>query len=239
MRTVIDGLTYHLDSESDLDQQLLKHGAFEQHIVDTAKRVLPKNGVIADVGANAGLLTLPFAKFASKVLAFEPDRESFSSLCKNVYSNSHLNIECYKVAVQDDQECKSIRLNTRRTGGNRGLSSLETFDRYVVGYEAVEATTIDKCGHVDLIKIDVEGGESRVLEGALNTLRTIKPAVIWECSVIIDEQTQSENTREAFSLLKECGYRQYVILGDSDLRPLPRWKPLNYVDILAVHGGLK
>lgn len=246
MTSTYNGITYCLDPESDLDKHLIENGAFEQHLIDVAERLVPSNGVIFDVGANAGLLTLPFARIAcdGRVFAFEPDAEMFAALQRNVELNPSLRnrIYCHQSVVQDNREVNCIRFNKRRTGGNRGLSSMMEFICHNVSSSAAHAITVDEMAHhanrVDLIKIDVEGAESKVLRGSLLAIERHKPAFIWECSAIIDRQTNSNNTEESFALLDGLGYCQSIIQKDGTLKPLKKWhSKLNYADILAVHPG--
>lgn len=246
MTSTYNGITYFLDPESDLDRHIIENGAFEQHLVDVAARLVPPDGVIFDIGANAGLLSLPFAQIAcdGRVFAFEPDAEMFAALQRNVELNPLLRnrIYCHKSAVQDDPEVACVKFNVRRYGGNRGLSSMMEFICHNVKSFSVHAVTVDEmayhAGRVDLIKIDVEGAEAKVLRGGLKALEKHKPAVIWECSNIIDQQTNTSNTEEAFALLDGLGYCQSIIQKDGTLKPLQKWhSKLNYVDILAAHPG--
>ena len=223
-------IRYNLDPFSDLDQHVIETGEFEPHIVAVARRLNPK--LIFDVGANVGLLALPFAEIAT-VHAFEPDSECFKKLQANVALNPELPITCHCVAIQ--HKCEPIQLSVRRVGGNSGLSSLMRFNCHVKSRESVMGMSVDSYDMaVDLIKIDVEGAESLVLQGAAETIAKHKPAIIWEHSVAIDRMTRSRNTRDAFTFLRCRGYRQWIIQKDATLTPMRRWIPtLNYADILV------
>ena len=57
---------------------------------------------VVEVGANIGLLTVPFARFVApgdKVIAFEPQRIPYYCLCANVVLNNLNNVLCHQVAV--------------------------------------------------------------------------------------------------------------------------------------------
>lgn len=149
------------------------------HNLLSMRTFVPSDGVILDVGANAGLLTLVFAKQyvpRGLVYAYEPDQQIFSQLQKNVEINRLKNVQTYAIALQDDQARDRISFHIRRAidgdgHENQGLSSLMPLSLHHQSTENVAASTIDRevqrhdLHRLDLLKIDVEGAELLVLGG--------------------------------------------------------------------------
>lgn len=202
-----------------------------------------------DVGANAGLLTLPFAKHVpkGKVYAFEPDMENYKQLEKNIELNSLSNVIPQCIALQDDPSIKGIEFSQRRVIDgdkliNRGLSTLEKIPLYTVSRYTVQCSTVDqfvkqnKLHTVDFIKIDVEGSEYKVLKGGKDSIENFCPIIHYEYSTTIDKLTNSNNTNKSFSFLSELGYKQYVIQDEKKLMELKEYdSSLKDCNVLAIH----
>jgi FkbM family methyltransferase len=216
-------LSYQIDPDSALDNHIIQQGIFgdwlARHLVD----LIPADGTILDIGANAGLLTLPFAKIMvpqGMIYAYEPDPEVLEQLETNVNLNQLANVRIFPLALQDDTHVAEVILNIRRvTDGdnliNKGLSSIHPFPVYNVNSQTVAASTIDvevvkhSLARIDFIKIDVEGAEYRVLQGGQTSLMKSRPIIQYEYSTLIDELINFPNSRFAYEFLTQLGYQQY------------------------------
>lgn len=117
-----------------------------------------KFNTVIDIGAWCGTWSIELAPYSKKIYAFEPDKIHFECLQKNVGPFVH--IEPNNIAVGD-------------TGGSISLTSDDfTQAKRVDGLGDIPMSTIDSYNFkdVDLIKIDVEGFELKVLQGAERTL---------------------------------------------------------------------
>src|SRR5262245_34954127 len=132
--------------------------------------------VVYDVGANSGFYTLLAARCVGargRVHAFEPAPENLSFLRRHVALNRLSNTTINALAISD----ASGTLHFRR-GPNRSTGRLDD-----AGDLEVKAMSIDDFvlieGHSppDVIKIDVEGGEARVLRGARGVLQAFRPTL--------------------------------------------------------------
>ena len=125
------GIRYILFPESAMDRHIRKFGIFQDFMTTRAKELLPQDGIIFDIGANVGLMTLPFAVLAvpkGKVYAFEADFPIAARLQVNVDINYLQNTHVVPKVVQDNPEMKEITLYRRRAIDgdnliNEGLSS--------------------------------------------------------------------------------------------------------------------
>jgi tRNA/tmRNA/rRNA uracil-C5-methylase (TrmA/RlmC/RlmD family) len=81
------------------------------------KRILAvaPNDVFVDVGAHIGSYTIPVARKAQKVIAFEPNKHSFELLTKNIALNRLTNIEAYNTAVSKKRATVSFCMKTSRS----------------------------------------------------------------------------------------------------------------------------
>jgi FkbM family methyltransferase len=133
--------------------------------------------IIADVGAFIGVYTVALARRVGntgKVIAFEPDVKSCSLLRRHIaLNNVSSNVEVVDVAIGDADG--TLRFHAAETGAE-SESRVIPPDTFIAGKESVEvqSKTLDNFfdnKQVDIIKIDVEGYEEKVLRGAQNILK--------------------------------------------------------------------
>jgi FkbM family methyltransferase len=155
---------------------------------------------VIDIGANIGTHTLWFANKVGEdglVLAFEPQRLIFQTLCANMAINSIQNVDCKHMGVGSAQKLVDVPPLDPTVPNNFGALSIKN---QTVG-DKVAICKIDDIGlpRCDFIKIDVEGMEPEVLMGGLNTIMKLRPYLYME----IDRE---ENTPLIMTILDELGY---------------------------------
>src|SRR5262249_31004038 len=139
-------------------------------------KALERPLVTVDVGANLGAITVPLARALGDngiVHAFEPQRLVYYMLCGNVALASLENVHCHRLARGDQPGRCDLPAYRLDKIVNIGAYQLEKtgdtdFDGVVEGAtETVEAVTLDSFGleMLDILKIDVEGMELKVLQG--------------------------------------------------------------------------
>lgn len=165
-------------------EALVKTG--RPHIEEELKKILaiaatcPAGCVAVDAGANIGLVGVPLAQAlrpkGGTVLAFEAQRMLFYALCGTAALNDLDNLRVFNQAVG----AAAGRLRVPRLDYGRdqdfGLLSLVNVDPAAAAEEiAVVALDDLALPRLDFLKIDVEGMEVAVLEGAARTIRSHLP----------------------------------------------------------------
>lgn len=188
-------------------------GAFEKDVLQTAKCLFKKYGpgLFVDVGAYVGLYSVLAAKFGWRVLAFEPNPLSLLLLKYNLLMNRVNNLVLVVNKAVGDRE----GIVTFRLGMSPSESSLTKFlseDR-VGGIVRVEIVPLDvvleeaRIYELLVMKIDVEGAGFEVLKGALKSIKTYRPYIIFEVHKGSDEVKEFL----ALALLKHLSYRFMVL----------------------------
>ncbi|MBQ9479069.1 MAG: FkbM family methyltransferase, partial [Selenomonadaceae bacterium] len=143
-----------------------------------AKRLGAPGSVVVDVGANIGNHTLFFANElnAAKIIAFEPIASTFKILNFNIRLNR----------LDDRVELRNEGLSNRQGRAAVGVYNPNNTGGTVLNEEGndgdISVMTLDALNlqSIALLKIDVEGMEMKVLEGALETIKRTRPIVFVE-----------------------------------------------------------
>jgi len=166
-----------------------------------------------DVGAHMGRFTLLGAQSVGKnglVLSLEPDQRVFQQLLENISLNKYQNIISLPVAAFNDNDLVSFKIS--KTSGWSSLTDMHKDSIFnEVHIPAFKLDTIIeslKIESVDLIKIDVEGAEDNVLEGAVEILDKFRPALLIEIH-------GKEPWSKCEKLLEGHGYEFEVINRDT------------------------
>jgi FkbM family methyltransferase len=170
-----------------------------------------KEGMVCfDIGSNIGyyaLLESNLVKENGKIFAFEPSPVNFSAFLSNVELNECKNIMMFNFAMgKKNEELEFIISRESNWSKIRNENDLITSQTEVVN---VPVKTLDsfceenKIEKIDLVRLDVEGHERKIIEGALTTLRKFHPKLMVE---IHKMYLGTHETREILIELKKIGY---------------------------------
>lgn len=178
-----------IPSDRVISRSLSMYGEWAKDELDFLNESIFPGAHVLDIGAYIGTHSIAFARFTEKwgkVYAFEPRSEIFKILSNNISLNQCEHVLAFNMALSDRvgvAKLEPLDLDAPANFGGRELEgqTAEISD----GYQAVIAT-IDSMNiaQVDFIKIDVEGMESRVLSGGLQTISNLKPIIFCECNSV-------------------------------------------------------
>jgi FkbM family methyltransferase len=206
------GFKMKVDPSDWLGRHVYVTGDYEPATSNLIWRLLAQGDTFVDVGANIGFFTLLAAKRvgpAGRVVSFEPIPYVREHLAKNIEINRFRNCTVFSEALSDRSgECDFFQ-------GPRdhvGISSLGEIGN-TANVLRVETKRLDELldiQRVSLLKVDVEGAESLVLEGARATLERHKPALIVEITPEYLKRLE-RSTEDIERLLSSLGYECYAI----------------------------
>ena len=142
--------------------------------------------VVIDIGACFGLYTLSALAQGCRVIAFEPNKEYSNMIDQSVAMNNFSgNYQCHNIAIWNDtklpEELERPILQWCKQDPPLKTTTLDEITRYL--------------DRVDMIKIDVEGAEAGVLEGAIETIKKHKPCFLIEDHTGLYSYPDVNNTR--------------------------------------------
>jgi len=167
--------------------------------------------VSLDIGANRGIYTYWLARYSASVIAFEPS----AAYCSRLRSASPPNVDVRQCAVSDATGSGMLRVPMVDGRMEFGLSTLEGTNS-LRGLDArqidVRKAALDDLGlsNVGMIKIDVEGHELSVLQGALGLLKRERPRLVIE----LEERYRPHAANSARELLERLGYQGFFLMED-------------------------
>ena len=194
LHAVRGGGRFLIDDPTDMIKQVIVAGyPWERHLLELFERHIVPGTVVVEVGAHIGTHTVPMSRLAGpwgRVYAFEPQRKIYRELHHNLALNGINNAVILRYAVGAG-ETRIVEMNPS-TGGNEGGTGVGQ------GGDRAELRALDGFGfeRVSLLKIDVEGYENEVVEGAVDTIRRNRPVIILEIAGGQDYATAPPAARE-------------------------------------------
>lgn len=146
---------------------------FEPEVLRALTRSIKPGAVVLDIGANIGYFTEHMSRLvgaSGSVHAFEPDPKNFSALQKAASSFEHQNVVLHPSAVGKEQGQATLHLSDFSSGMHR-LYESQCCGTATVMVEVCRLDSLFKPGEVSVLKMDVEGYEPYVIEGALELIR--------------------------------------------------------------------
>jgi FkbM family methyltransferase len=191
--------------------RLMWAGCYETELVTLLTKVLSPGMTFVDVGAQVGYFSIIAASMVTEngaVHSFEPDPESFSRLVENSYAYPW--IRTYNTVVSNSMD--DIPFYRSPKAGESGWGAI--FDQDGVRAKiTARSCTLDSwrsaqgIEKVDFLKIDVEGAECRVLEGAQDTIAKTRP-LMW---VEANEVCLSRDAKSVSILLQRLRASGYAV----------------------------
>ena len=206
--------------ERNIAFDFASRGVYEKSIFNWACETLidPTKDFI-DIGAHVGTWTIPFAKKVNMVHSFECSPRTYNFLCSNMaLNNLDYKVKTYNTALGNEPGTTSYFIRNKDGGGN-GCMKFDYDPKKQSQEIVVPVTTLDSFNltNIGFIKIDVEGFELKVLQGAVNTLKNNNyPKIIFESWAAWREKEEIpavQLRKELFSFLDEIGYRVVAISG--------------------------
>ncbi len=185
-----------------------------------------EEGVFLDIGANIGNHTLYFSKILKRdVYAFEPVRENYNLLRKNILINDLKNIKTFNIALGMCNSKVTLRQNYQDNSG-----TWEIVD-YTGDIDIIPLDDININKKISYMKIDVEGHELEVLKGAINTIKTNLP-------LLSIEFHSGNKFKELKDFLSTLGYVEILVLGRSNNAIFIHSSKISKQDLLILQNFL-
>lgn len=213
-------------------------GWFEWESLVWTRRLVKPGMTVIDLGANVGYYTRLFSDLVGprgRVFAFEPNPENLVALRSNLSSPRYSNVEICPFAASDQDGTATLFVSP----GHSNHSLIEGYTAAETKLE-IPVVTIDRflknreIAAVDFVKMDIEGGESRALQGMRETIRSSpRFRLLVECNPLALRSAGS-TPADFLRLISSLGLNPEAILEDASLGLLPDVTTIDlYVNLLC------
>jgi FkbM family methyltransferase len=228
-----------ITNDLGISQWIIKGYIWEEHILDIIRKYIRPNTTIIDIGANIGTHTVGIINHLQQfsnntntlIVAIEPQPFCFDILSHNIsnatQTKKKINVQLLKVGLSDKDDYDVFMdmpdYRTTENPGGFGLIFDETQDS---NKTKVRIHTLDSFNltNVSFIKLDVEGHENQVLDGAYNTIQASRPVMIVEilggCPRDVANPEQVQYIDSTINKIMSFGYKVSCI-SHSDYLCIP------------------
>ena len=200
-----------------LTRAVIRRGYWEKTETKAFILHLKPDALVIDAGANFGHYALVAAKFvgsAGKVIAFEPNTETFQLLLSNIAMLAHQNVIAVQAGLSDDNGEMSLSIDSSNPGGHSFTKDNvgETGgDEITPVYSLDQYLSSNQFGlPVSVIKIDVQGFEVKVIRGAMQTIQRDHPVVFCEVTPQATKNS-GDDFQELLEFFKDANYTVWFI----------------------------
>jgi FkbM family methyltransferase len=230
----LDGIRMALDRADASVSVQIREGEYEPHVMATLDRLLGDGDVFVDVGANVGFHTFRAATRVGdtgRVVAVEANPENARLIAHTIESNSIGNVELVPLALAGGRGYVSFGTHVGSNGGflPDGASTTGSGRGTIVPTMALDDLGLER---VSVVKIDVEGAEGIVIDGALDTVERHRPTFVMEFSQEMTTRVSARSPREHLSRFVDWGY-SIAVIDRSNGSP----QPVDSVDQLLGEWG--
>ena len=187
----------------------LKWGVYEPHLVQFYQDRVKPGMTFIDIGANIGTYSMLAARLVGeegRVLSFEPNSENCRLILLGANRNKYQNIALFPVALGN---ANGHMLFATHIGSNGGFiqneqKSLESPTCTVVPMFRLDGFIDER---IDFIKIDVEGAEGLVMQGAVSLIEKYRPIITSEFSLEMLQRVSGVTGVEYLRFFSNRGYQ--------------------------------
>ena len=209
----VEGIRVALDrADASVSIQAMQ-GEYEPHVMSTLDRVLGDGDVFVDVGANVGFHTFRASArvgAGGRVVAVEANPENARLSAHTIESNSIGNVELVPLALAGGRGYVSFGTHVGSNGGflPDGASTTGAGRGTIVPTMALDDLDLDR---VSVVKIDVEGAEGIVIDGAHATIERHRPTFVMEFSQEMTTRVSARSPHEHLARFVDWGYSIAII----------------------------
>lgn len=209
------GHLYHFDKDNTIGAALLHYGEWAEAEIHLLSHILQPGDIALDIGANVGTHALAFGRLVTphgKVIAIDAQHNIFQVLSANMLINHMHQVTCLNTLVGAEVGVRYIPGSAADDTRNFGAMSFQGTASSHPPTDAltentllpitmltVDSLAVERCA---LMKVDVEGMEFDVFQGAKQTIERCRP-------VIYFEQIGDKNLAEIFDFFKALGYQLF------------------------------
>lgn len=199
-----NGIKYYADPFAGNATGAIYVSTYEKKYINfLRKNISLKTSKWIDVGSNSGLFAMWFADILSKGYLFEPTPDLYRLLNINIQINQLEKYEIFNLACSEKKQPLKLVVTGKLSGDNRILDNKNiTNSASLIDVESISIDDLSLMNGIDFLKIDTEGSELLILEGARNTLLESRNAIAL---------IENNNFQELYEFFRDIGWKIFDI----------------------------
>tara|TARA_Y100000996_G_C22540053_1_gene649690 strand:+ start:783 stop:1535 length:753 start_codon:yes stop_codon:yes gene_type:complete len=189
----------------------------DENELNLVKKLIKPGSDSIDVGVYRGVYSYEMSKYSNLVHAFEPNPIIFKDINKNL-KKIIKNIKLYNFALSNKNEIINLNIPIRNKKYDKknyeeyfqmgratihDMNKFDEFETYKVNSKKMDDITFDN--EISFMKVDVEGHETEVIQGSVNTIKRFKPILLVE----IEEKHNQKKVSSTLNYIKSLGYNSF------------------------------
>ena len=209
-----------LEADSVVSRSLALYGEWAQAELSLLQGLVRPGDTVLDVGAFIGTHTLAFARMvgaAGSVHSFEPRKDIRSILAANIQRNELAQVVVHDCALGDipgEVNIQAVDTEGAQNFGGLAIEAIESISTNEVESISLKTLASFDFKKLDLLKIDAEGMEARVIAGGIALISRLQPLIFAECNDL-------QNGTDTLRAMQNLGYSIYGYLSEA-------FNPLNF-----------
>ena len=202
-------------NDNAVTQSLIQGFLYEEYMFDFLKdnSINLIDSDVIEIGSNNGHFTIEFAELVGnrgRVFSYEPQRIIFQQLCCNLFLNGIDNVFAYQLAIGNEKGVVKFEKADYFNNGSVNFGDVSVYDDKKSNFNSFEEVQSDRIDSfefnlVKVLKIDVQGYESNVINVALKTIEKHRPYIFIE----IEEKCLikfGSSEKELIKIIEDLGY---------------------------------
>lgn len=189
-----------------VDEEIYLKGVFDKEVLDCILENTNSNSIFLDIGANIGYMSFCVSPFVKKVYSFEPNPNLEKQFYKTIQLNAFNNITRLPYGCSIAESIEKLYLNKSNIGASSILSQNKNEQFLEIQLKPLDSF-FEQFEKVDFIKIDVEGYEKFVIDGAEKIIEKYKPKMVIEFSPMYYERIEKGSTQKFYQKMVNYGYK--------------------------------
>lgn len=238
-----ESISLSIQPGEEVSECVYTQGFYEPNQFSAMKQILKKGNTFIDIGAHIGLYSIYASKCigpSGSVYSFEPSPRERARLENHIQLNHLRNITVYPVAVYDRSSQTEMKVAEYPHSGHNTLGHFAYATTQEESRPVVETQTLDEWAKlnriqsIDLIKIDAEGSEEKILRGAIQVLSQTRPVLMIEITSL-SLNHQNSSVESIWKFITDLSYILMAYDSASGLPyPVSSHPGIDHTDFIAV-----
>ncbi|MBI4645674.1 MAG: FkbM family methyltransferase [Bacteroidia bacterium] len=203
-----------LENKSIIDKNIIKYGFWEKGSTYCVNKLINKNDIVFDIGANIGYFTIIFSNLVGKngkVYAFEPTQKYFKRIKLNIIENQLENVNLFNFGFSDQEKYADIMID------NSTATLHPQINDQILQYEKIKLTRLtsfvkeNNISQIHFIKIDIDGHEPYILDDVFSMIDKFNCIVLFE----INHLSYFKANVPAWDIYNKIIKKKYFIYTDA------------------------